>query len=346
MTIDPNATPDQKTPDLPKQSVGVFDAQSFRVTHGVNRTDPIGPAPDLELADVYQLSSDAERARLSIEVGDDQLYVANDSDVGTAKARLFFDSCVTFMSERGGSLEALVVIETDDEGHVENCYFLPLSEVSEETDYTLVDIDTENARARLAEIAYVAFTRGTHITMADGIQTRIEDLNVGDRVLTRYHGAQKIQWIGQQTVRATGALAPIVIRQGTLNNAHDLVLSPNHRLFIYQRSDKLNAGRAEILVKAGLLVNGRDVVQSDGGFVDYFQLLFDNHEIIYAEGIAAESMFVDSRIRPFLPAEVSARLDPAHSSGPKGGTRRAVEIVDGELSPETATDILRAASRG
>ena len=58
---------------------------------------------------------------------------------------------------------------------------------------------------------------------------------MGDRVLTSDDGVQAIRWIGVTTLRATGALAHIVIEAGALNNEHDLVVSPDHRLFIYQR---------------------------------------------------------------------------------------------------------------
>ena len=42
----------------------------------------------------------------------------------------------------------------------------------------------------------------------------------------------------------------------------------------------------------------------DGGFVDYFQLLFDEHQIIYAEGIAAESLLIDPRTLAAVPEDV------------------------------------------
>ena len=187
----------------------------------------------------------------------------------------------------------------------------------------------------------MSFTRSTLITLANGIQKPIEQLNIGDRVLTRDHGPREIRWIGQQTVRATGSFAPIIIKKGTLNNENDLTVSPNHRLFIYQRKDRLRAGRAEVLVKAKLLVNGVNVVQSAGGFVEYYQLLFDNHEIIYAEGIAAESMFVDTQIKAYLPADIQARLSNVTELQ---DPTRAYEIADGALAPEDAAHLLRAAS--
>ena len=328
----------------PVQSLAVYPAEMFRVSVGVNLGEPMQPADELELADIYTLRKEAERKRLAVHVGASSvLTIAAGTQTGHVGADLHLDCVVTLMADRGVTSEALVLVETDAEGHIEATYLLPLAPLHEDTDYALVALDRESARTRLAEIASVAFTRGTRITLANGMQVKIEELRVGDKVLTRDHGPREIRWIGQQTVRATGAFAPIVIKQGTLNNAHDLIVSPNHRIFIYQRRDRVQAGRAEVLVKAKLLVNGVNVVQSEGGFVDYFQLLFDSHEIIYAEGIAAESMFVDGQVRPYLPAEVQARLtrENAFDTAP-----RAFEIVDGALDSAIAAELLRAASAG
>lgn len=323
------------------QSLAVYRARDFRVTDGANLGDPVSPAEDLELADVFTLSAQAERQRLSIEMGE-VLHVGEDSDLGQLGRPLHLDCTATFMTPDGSTVEALIIVETDDEGHLEACYLLPFSPLDPQQSYALVTLNRETARTRLAEVACVSFTRGTRITMANGKQVPIEELSPGDKVLTRDNGAREIRWIGQQTMRATGAFAPIVIKKGALNNADDLTVSPNHRIFIYQRNDTLKAGRAEVLVKARLLVNGVNVVQSQGGFVDYFQLLFDSHEIIYAEGIAAESMFVDSRVKPYLPEDVQAHI---HSH--IGGERtRAVEIRDGMLDATFAAEILRDASAG
>ncbi len=328
---------------VPIQNLSVYRAEMFRVTDGANLGDAIGPADDLELDDTYMLSANAERIRLALQMGDDTLSVGHGSEIGTIGAQLHLDCAATFMTPSGSTVEALIVVETDADGHLEATYLLPFAPIQEKQAYTLVTIDRDNARTRLAEVACVAFTRGTRITMANGMQVAIEDLNVGDRVLTRDHGPREIRWIGQQTMRATGAFAPIMIKKGVLNNADDLVVSPNHRIFIYQRSDRIKAGRAEVLVKARLLVNGVDVVQSDGGFVDYFQLLFDQHEIIYAEGIAAESMFVDSQVKTYLPSELHAQLTGHNMSGERP---RALDIVDGALDSANAAILLRAASRG
>ena len=133
-----------------------------------------------------------------------------------------------------------------------------------------------------------------------------------------------------------------MIAKGALNNAEELVLSPNHRIFVYQREDKLGAGRREIMVRADLLVNGVTVTRGEGGYVDYFQLMFDNHEIVYAEGIAAESLPLDTATSPVLPKDVREKLGL-----PRRAPRRprAMDLPEGMLDADLAADILRAASR-
>ncbi len=334
-------TQNHMAPTGPVQTLPVYRAVDFCVRNGINLGEPIGHADEIELADAYCLKKTAKRDRLSIAVDETGLSIAANSQLGQTGAELHLDCMATFMAGSGATVEALILIETDATGLIEDTYLLPFAPIDPDIEYVLVKIDRDGARARLAEVACVAFTQGTRITLANGLQKPIEELAVGDRVLTRDHGPREIRWIGQQTVRATGAFAPIVIKQGALNNEHDLIVSPNHRIFIYQRRDHARAGRAEVLVKAKLLVNGVNVVQTEGGFVDYFQLLFDSHEIIYAEGIAAESMFVDGQVRSALPADIQARIRTTHAFAE---SPRAFELHDGMLEPSVAAELLRSAS--
>ena len=141
-------------------------------------------------------------------------------------------------------------------------------------------------------------------------------------------------------MRAIGDFAPVVISKGTLNNENDLTLSPDHRLFIYQRSDTMGAGRAQVLVKARHLVDGIQVTQTQGGFVDYFQILFDEHHIIYAEGIAAESFLMDNRTMAALPADLGSKM-PKHEPSQHG----KMELTDIPITESLAAR-LKAASAG
>jgi hypothetical protein len=328
--------------DMPVRQLAVFAAEQFRVMRGANQGDALGDASELVHDDVYELDPEARPERLGLAMSEDgcSFRIGPDSALGRAGAPVYLDALLTFMG-KGGTLDALVFVEVDPaNGAIAEVYLHPLDRIAPKSGYALVTIDRAGAGARLAASAMVAFTRGTRITMADGRQVPIEALAAGDRVLTRDSGPQEVRWIGMQTVRATGAFAPITIAAGALNNDRALVVSPNHRLFIYQRIDALGAGQKEILVKAGLLVNGTSVTQVPGGFVDYFQILLDRHEILYAEGIAAESQFLDTAIRPALPDEVMRKLTAiTPDSAPVPGR----ELSDRELSrrPDAAAMLKR-----
>ena len=333
-----------RTRTAPPQSVPIYRAAHMVASDGANMGDPLSFAAELMLDDVYNLSADAEIQRLSlIPTAQHSFRVADDTSIGVPDAQLFLDSALTFMSPDGQTQEAILIVEVDGEGDAADIYLLPLTALTPQVDYRLVGIDDETPLHKFAQVACVSFTRGTHITMASGAQTKIEDLSPGDRVLTRDDGVQKIRWIGQNTVRATGEFAPIVISAGTLNNENDLTVSPDHRLFIYQRTDEVGAGRSELLVKARHLVNGDSVRQAEGGHVDYFQLLFDSHQIIYAEGIAAESMLIDTRTKPVLPddlAEAMGDVIPGHSDLPHAG----LDVSENLLDRPDAAELLRKAS--
>ncbi len=321
----------------PTQSLPVLPGAALRVHAGANLGDPISFAGDLALDDVYRLTEDAPPARLTLRGSGAGFTIARSSAVGVPGAQVALDSVLTFMSPDGATTDALLFVELDAEGCVADSHVMPLAPLVPGLEYALVTIDTETQARRLAHVACVSFTRGTHITLASGAQMPVEELRVGMRILTRDSGAQVLRWIGQSTQRAAGPFAPICIQAGTLNNSHDLVVSPDYRLFIYQRQDRLGAGRPEVLVKARHLVNGDTITRRAGGYVDYFQLLFDAHHIIYAEGIAAESFLIDPRTAPALPEDAPRA---AHSTD-----YDALDLQDGLAGRPDLAEVLRRASR-
>lgn len=330
----------EATPPLTSQTVTVYLASDFIVTDGVAEGDALSFADELVLDDVYQMRKTASRGRLTLTVREDGpgFLIADGTELGRIANQLVLDSCVTVMAPDSTTFEALILVEVEA-GGVEAVYLLPLATMITGTEYRLVGVDRHAATVRFAEVACVSFTRGTRITLASGRQTPIEDLQVGDKVLTRDDGPQLVRWIGQTTLRAVGAFAPVVIKKGALHNENDLIVSPDHRLFVYQRQDRLGAGRSEVLVKVRHLINGDTVYQQDGGFVDYFQLLFDDHQIIYAEGIAAESLLIDPRTRAALPENVNTK-GAGHAHRP----HLDYEVQETLLSQPDAVELLRKAS--
>lgn len=323
----------------PAQFVPVHEADDLRVVNGANLGDRLSFADELDLDDIYELGPRARLRRLALVMdGAGPFTIGAESELGTPGARVHLDSCLTLMPASGSVVELLILVETDAEGCVASVYAMPLAEIGARIGYTLVGIDRVGARQRFAQAACGSFTRGTRITMATGAQVPVEALRPGDMVLTRDDGPQPLRWIGHATMRAIGDFAPVRIKAGALNNEGDLLVSPDHRLFVYQRDDALGAGRREVLVRARHLVNGDSVRIETGGFVDYVQLLFDRHQIIYAEGIAAETLLLDPRTRSALPEEIG------DGAGHETSRHVQFEISRALLDHPNAAELLKRAS--
>ena len=153
----------------------------------------------------------------------------------------------------------------------------------------------------------VCFTRGTMIMTPRG-EVAIEDLEEGDMVLTRDRGAQPIRWIGSQTVEAKGKLAPVMIAEGALGNDRDLRVSALHRMLITDWRAELMFGEPEVLAAAKHLVNGDTIYVEEGGEVEYFHMLFDNHEIVTANGAPSESFHPGEQGVSWLEEEIREEI--------------------------------------
>ncbi len=319
--------PDQPRP-APAHWAVVHPARQLPVVSGANLGDPIAGEGLCEPGDVYRLVPEAAGMRLRLGLcGGGGRAVAEGSEIGAPGEAIRPQSHFTFMSADGEQLEAILLLvgETGAE------YLLPLSPLSPRTDYTLLAARPADGSLPLTDLICVSFAAGTRITLPDGRQERIEALKIGDLVLTRDHGPQEIRWIGRATLRAKGAFAPVVVQPGVLGNGSKLIVSPHHRLFLYQRGAAPVAGVAEILVQAKHLVDGERILQREGGFVDYFSLVFDRHEIIFAEGIAAESLMVNEATVAHLPSELAGdllRRFPGLSQSQLFGTEAGREILD------------------
>ena len=152
--------------------------------------------------------------------------------------------------------------------------------------YTFGTFNTDGAAPYSSLV--ICFAAGTQIRTQIG-ERPIEELAAGDMVLTMDHGYQPIRWIGSSKRAATGDLAPILIRKGALGNDRDLRVSPQHRMLLQGWQAEMLFGELEVLATAKSLLNDQTILRDEGGEVEYFHMLFDTHEIIYAEGCASES---------------------------------------------------------
>lgn len=136
----------------------------------------------------------------------------------------------------------------------------------------------------------VCFTKGTGI-LTDKGERAVESLQAGDMVATRDNGYQQLRWIGKKTIVANSDVAPILFKQGVLGNHKDLLVSPNHRMMIESASADLLFAEHEVLVPAKHLLGNSGITKLVGGFVTYVHMLFDKHEIVFANGSPSESFY-------------------------------------------------------
>ena len=168
-------------------------------------------------------------------------------------------------------------------------------------DGTIVFTDasgTETGRLDFTNIEEIipCFTPGTLIATPKG-ERRVEDLVVGDRVITRDNGIQEIRWVGAremtgQELAHKAHLLPVLIRQGALGNnlpERDMLVSPNHRVLVANDKTALYFEEREVLVAAKHLtgLEGVDIVETSG--TTYIHVMFDQHEVILSDGTWTES---------------------------------------------------------
>ncbi|MGB0798938.1 MAG: Hint domain-containing protein, partial [Planktomarina sp.] len=138
------------------------------------------------------------------------------------------------------------------------------------------------------DVTIICFAKGSRITTITG-PVAVENLDIGDRVLTADNGFQEVRWIGKRTVSGRHQFAPIKICKGTFGAERDLYVSPQHRVLIKDWRNDVILGTSEALVAAKHLVDGETIVTDTCEEVTYFHVLFDAHEIIFSEGLASES---------------------------------------------------------
>lgn len=151
----------------------------------------------------------------------------------------------------------------------------------------------------LENTAVVCFARGTRIMTPFG-DIPIEELERGDMVKTLDHGMKPIRWIGHRKLSADDlakapAMRPILIKARSIGGGlpkTDLVVSPQHCVMIRSRIAKRMFGKEEVLIAAKhlLAIPGVSVIEDCDG-VEYWHFLFDQHEVVFAESMPAESLY-------------------------------------------------------
>jgi hypothetical protein len=168
------------------------------------------------------------------------------------------------------------------------------------TDLTVMDV----LGYTLSASCYAA---GTRILAARG-EVRIEDLAVGDMVQVRFAGLTPIKWIGHRRIDCRrhpdpDQVWPVRIAAGAFGPdqpCRDLFLSPDHAVAI-----------DGALIPIRLLVNGASIRQQTAvAQVHYFHIELDRHDLLVADGLAAESYLETGNRGMFANADAPLVLHP------------------------------------
>ncbi|WP_386176259.1 Hint domain-containing protein [Sulfitobacter sp. R86518] len=135
----------------------------------------------------------------------------------------------------------------------------------------------------------VCFGKGTAIRTPRG-DVLVEDLRVGDLVTTMDNGPQKIRWINTRSYDAGqmqkgSHLHPVLIKRGTFGAERDLLVSQQHGVLVGQSGDSF--ARAKHLADAAKGVR----IAKGKKSVTYVHLMFDDHQVIFAENVPSESFY-------------------------------------------------------
>ncbi|MCB8882101.1 Hint domain-containing protein [Acidisoma cellulosilytica] len=172
--------------------------------------------------------------------------------------------------------------------------------------YTSSELLFDSSDGTVSARCYAA---GTRIAVPGG-ERAVEDLTVGDTLLTLSGRPRRIKWIGRRAVdcrrhRNPISVHPIKVWAGAFGPAlprRDLFLSPDHAVF------------AEgVLIPVKHLVNGSTVSQVLVERVTYFHLELDSHDILLAEGLPAES-YLDTGDRHAFAGGAATEIHPAWGS--------------------------------
>ena len=170
------------------------------------------------------------------------------------------------------------------------------------------------------------FVSGTRIRTRRGL-VMVEDLRVGDAVETLDDGHQTVRWVGcrylsPERLETDPNLGAIRIAAGALGAGYpvrDLVVSPQHRVLVKSRIARRMTGEPEVIVPAGKLLRYPGIRQVPGPRrgVQYHHFACARHQLVWANGAAAETLLLGPEVRRGVGPAALKRLEAiAQAAGP------------------------------
>jgi autotransporter passenger strand-loop-strand repeat protein len=150
------------------------------------------------------------------------------------------------------------------------------------------------------------YRAGTRIRTDHG-EVPVEALGIGDRVLSAFGGTVPVTWLGQRRVACRRHpkpqdVWPVRVAAGAFGAdlpRRDLFLSPDHAVFV-----------GGVLIPIRYLVNDATIVQEPMDEVTYWHVELPAHDVLFAEGLPAESYLDTGNRDAFANGGGSTMLHP------------------------------------
>jgi hypothetical protein len=135
------------------------------------------------------------------------------------------------------------------------------------------------------DIFLACFAEGTCLDTPDG-PVAVEALATGDLVLTAGGASRPVRWIGHRQIDLARHPDPVWARPvrvmanafGPGQPRRELLLSPDHAVFV-----------DDVLIPIKYLLNSVTITQIPVDAVTYYHIELDEHDVLMAEGLPAES---------------------------------------------------------
>jgi hypothetical protein len=167
-------------------------------------------------------------------------------------------------------------------------------------------------QADIGPVPLICFAPGSLIATPDG-SVPVEALRPGDHVLTGDGSARPVRWAGcSRDPAGFGPGRAVRIRAGALGPglpARDLTVSRQHRIMVDSPALRRMFGLRRALVPAHALtaLAGVEMPRPDGP-IAWHHLLLDTHDVVLANGLPCESLWLGEMAFASLPPASRRRI--------------------------------------
>jgi hypothetical protein len=145
--------------------------------------------------------------------------------------------------------------------------------------HTTTDFTASTVRTRMAGLVAGA------MILTDFGERVIEDLRVGDRIMTRDAGIVMLRAISRRSACAMNAITVRPDSLGMGRPDREITVAPGQHLFLSDWRAEALFGAEAALVPAYRLYDGHYVRETPLEDVSFFELHFEQEQIVYANGL-------------------------------------------------------------